>query len=201
MSKSKLTLYIDIDEVIAKFLDKLCSEYNYKYNKNIKISDIKTWSLNTYMDGDKAFEIINNPGFFGSLEPIEGAIETIEKLVNSDKYEVFIISSPSNEYSVYEKYKWIQQNLPFFDIRNLILVGNKGELLSRMGNDGILFDDCPEYIEKFNGMSVVMDRAYNKELIVGVDCDYRVSGWDEFYGIVKGLKGLKGLEILEGINK
>ena len=180
MSK-KLTLYIDMDEIICKFLDKLCSEYNNKYNKNIKISDIKTWSLNTYMDGDKAFEIINSPGFFGSLESIEGAIETIEKLVNDDKYEVFIISSPSNEYSVYEKYKWIKEYLPYFDIKNLILVGNKGDLLSRIGNDGILFDDCPEYIEKFNGVSVVMDRAYNQD----VKCDYRVSGWDEFYGVVE----------------
>ena len=32
-----------------------------------------------------------------------------------------------------------------------------------------------------------MDREYNKELIVGVDCDYMVSGWDEFYEVVKGL--------------
>jgi len=188
MSK-KLTLYIDIDEVIAKFLDKLCTEYNYKYNTNIKISDIKTWSLNTYMDGDKAFEIINSPGFFGSLELIEGAIETIEKLVNNDKYEVFIISSPSNEFSVFEKYLWIRKHLPFFDIKNLILVGNKGDLLSRLnGEGGVLFDDCPEYIRKFNGVSVVMDRAYNRELVIGMDCDYRVSEWSEFYEVVKGLE-------------
>ena len=185
MSRKILTLYVDMDEIIVSFLDKLCSIYNSKYNTNIKISDIKTWSLNTYMDGDKAFEIINSPGFFGSLEPIEGAIETIEKLVNDDKYELFIISSPSNEYSVYEKYKWIMRYLPFFDVRNLILVGNKGDLLSRMGNDGILFDDCPEYIKKFNGVSVVMNRAYNRELVVGVNCDYRVSNWDEFYEVVE----------------
>jgi len=191
MSK-KLTLYIDMDEIICKFLEELCSEYNYKYNKRIKISDIKTWLLNTYMDGDKAFEIINSPGFFGSLEPIEGAIQTIEKLINNDKYEVFIISSPSNEYSVYEKYKWIQQNLPFFDIRNLILVGNKGELLSRLDSDNsVLYDDCPEYIRKFNGVRVVMDRAYNRELVIGVDCDYRVSNWDEFYGVVEWIDNQK----------
>jgi len=188
MSRKILTLYVDMDEIIVSFLDKLCSIYNSKYNTNIKISDIKTWSLNTYMDGDKAFEIINSPGFFGSLEPIEGAIETIEKLVNDDKYELFIISSPSNEYSVYEKYKWIMRYLPFFDVRNLILVGNKGDLLSRLdGENSILLDDCPEYISKFNGVSVVMNRKYNKELVVGVDCDYRVSNWDEFYEIIKGL--------------
>jgi len=105
---------------------------------------------------------------------------------------VFIISSPMNEYSVFEKYKWIRKYLPFFNIRNLILVGNKGDLLSRIdGVNSVLLDDCPEYIRKFNGVSVVMDRAYNKELIVGVDCDYRVSEWDEFYGIVKGLELIK----------
>ena len=42
-------------------------------------------------------------------------------------------------------------------------------------------------ISKFNGVSVVMDRAYNRELIVGVDCDYRISGWDEFYEVVERL--------------
>ena len=192
MSK-KLTIYLDLDEVICKLLDKLCRIYNYKYDKNLKPNDIKTWSLNTYMDGDKAFEIINSPGFFGSLELIEGAIETIEKLVNNDKYEVFIISSPSNEFSVFEKYLWIRKHLPFFDIRNLILVGNKGELLSRIdtcednGNYNVLFDDCPEYIRRFNGVKVVMNRKYNRDLIVGVDCDFRVKDWDEFYEIIKGL--------------
>ena len=191
MSRKILTLYVDMDEIIVSFLDKLCSIYNSKYNKNIKISDIKSWSLNTYMDGEQAFEIINSPGFFGSLEPIEGAIETIEKLVNDNKYEVFVISSPSNEYSVYEKYLWIRKHLPFFDIRNLILVGNKGELLSRIdtcednGNYNVLFDDCPEYIRRFNGVKVVMNRKYNKELVVGVDCDYRVSNWDEFMGLLR----------------
>jgi len=30
-----------------------------------------------------------------------------------------------------------------------------------------------------------MDRAYNRELVIGMDCDYRVSGWDEFYEVVE----------------
>jgi len=55
MSRKILTLYVDMDEIIVSFLDKLCSIYNSKYNKNIKISDIKSWSLNTYMDGEQAF--------------------------------------------------------------------------------------------------------------------------------------------------
>ena len=186
MSK-KLTIYLDLDEVICKLLDKLCRIYNYKYDKNLKPNDIKTYSLSQYI-GEKGIEILKQPGFFRMLEPIEDAIETIEKLVN-DGNEMFIISSPMNEYSIFEKYKWVKEYLPFFDIKNLILVGNKGELLSMLdGEDSILFDDCPEYIRKFRGITIIMDRAYNKELIVGVDCDYRVSGWNEFYEIVKMVK-------------
>ena len=182
MSK-KLTIYLDLDEVICKLLNKLCRIYNYKYDKNLKPNDIKTYSLSQYI-GEKGIEILKQPGFFRMLEPIEGSIETIEKLVNNGN-EVFIISSPMNEYSVYEKYKWIQENLPFFDIKNLILIGNKGDLLSRInGKNSILFDDCPAYLREFNGIRIVMDRAYNRELVVGVDCDYRVSNWDEFYGVV-----------------
>ena len=187
MSKNKLTIYLDLDEVICKLLDKLCRIYNYKYDKNLKPNDIKTYSLSQYI-GEKGIEILKQPGFFRMLEPIEGAIETIEKLVN-DGNEMFIISSPMNKYSVFEKYLWVLTHLPFFDVRNLMLIGNKGDLLSRLDDENsILFDDCPEYVSKFNGMSVVMDRAYNKELIVGVDCDYRVSGWNEFYEIVKMVK-------------
>ena len=178
MSK-KLTIYLDLDEVICKLLD--------KYDKNLKPNDIKTYSLSQYI-GEKGIEILKQPGFFRMLEPIEGAIETIRKLLD-EEHNIFIISSPMNEYSIFEKYLWVKENLPFFDVRNLILVGNKGELLSRInGEDSILLDDCPEYISKFNGVSVVMDREYNRELVVGVDCDYRVNEWSEFYEIVERLK-------------
>jgi len=180
---NKLSFYIDMDEVTVDMLSYLCQEYNYKYNKNLKVSDIKTYSLKDYI-GNEGFEIINSPGFFANLKPIDGAIETMGKLVNDNRYEVFIISSPMNSHCAYEKYQWVQKYLPFLNIRNLVLVGNKGELLSRINSkNSVLYDDCPEYIDKFGGISVVMDRAYNQN----VKCDFRVSGWDEFYRIVEGL--------------
>ena len=132
-------------------------------------------------------KIFQKPGFFMSLKPIDKSIETIRKLID-DGHMVFIITSPMNEFSVFEKYLWCKEFLPFFDIKNLILVGNKSELLSRIdGENSVLFDDCPAYLREFNGIRIVMDREYNKELIVGVDVDFRVKDWDEFYDVVKGL--------------
>ena len=179
------TIYLDMDEVSVDMLSYLCYQYNNKFNKDLKVSDIKTYNLLQYI-GEEGIQLIKEKGFFANLKPIKNSIETIRKLID-DGHIVFIISSPMNEFSVFEKYLWCKKYLPFFDIRNLILVGNKGDLLSRINGGGILFDDCPEYIERFNGVKVVMDRAYNRYLIVGVDCDYRVDGWDEFYGIVERL--------------
>lgn len=173
-----LPIFLDMDEVICDFLNKLCLEYNVKFNKNIKVNDFKTWSLSSFM-GEEGYKIIKKPGFFSSLEPIEDSIQTIKTLLN-EKYEIFIISSPMNEHSVFEKYLWVKKYLPFFPIKNLILVGNKGDLLEKIDN-GILFDDCPEYINKFKGITVIMDRAYNRE----VNVDYRVNYWEDFYKIVK----------------
>ena len=175
-----------MDEVSVDMLSYLCYQYNNKFNKDLKVSDIKTYNLLQYI-GEEGIQLIKEKGFFANLKPIKNSIETIRKLID-DGHIVFIISSPMNEFSVFEKYLWCKKYLPFFDIKNLILVGNKSELLSKIdGENSVLFDDCPAYLREFNGIKIVMDREYNKELVIGVDYDYRVDGWDEFYEFVNGL--------------
>ena len=85
-----------------------------------------------------------------------------------------------NEHSVFEKYQWVKKYMTFFPIRNLVLVGNKGGILEKV-DKGILFDDCPEYLNRFKGISVAMDMPYNQ----GVNVDYRINNWNDFYDIVQ----------------
>ena len=175
---SKLPIFLDMDEVICDFLHRLCSDYNNQYDKNVKVDDIKSWELAPHI-GENGIAIFNQPGFFESLLPIENAIETIFKLQN-EKYEIFIISSPMNEHSVFEKYIWVKRHLPFFPIENLILIGNKGGILEKI-DKGILFDDCPDYLTKFKGLSVAKDMPYNQN----IQSDYRINNWNDFYSIVQ----------------
>jgi 5'(3')-deoxyribonucleotidase len=180
---SKKILWLDMDQVICDFLGKLCLEYNYLYNKNLKPLDIETWDLTSYI-GKENKTIFQQPGFFYSLKPIKDAIKTI-KLLKEDGNKIFIISNPPNEYAVYDKYRWVKEYLPFFDIKNLILIGNKEDLLTKInGNEDILLDDCPEYLHKFNGISVAVNMPYNQN----VNCDFRIYSWEEFYRLVKNLE-------------
>ncbi|MFA5558820.1 MAG: hypothetical protein WDA59_05095 [Methanofastidiosum sp.] len=176
MSKN-LPLFFDMDEVICDFLSKLFDTYNKIYNKNIKISDIKEWSLLKYI-GTEGIKLFEQPGFFSDLEPIENAIETIKILLKQNR-KIFIVSSPISEHCVFDKYQWVKKYMPFFPIANLVLVGNKGDLLTNIKN-GVLFDDCPRYLECFGGVSVCMDMPYNQ----GARCDFRVRSWEEFHNII-----------------
>ena len=173
-------IYLDMDEVICDFLEKLIKEYNSTYNKDIKKEDIKEWQLEKYV-GKEGIALFHKPGFFADLEPIDQSLEVIRLLQYLGK-EMFVISSPTNEHCFYDKYRWIKEYMPFFPVENLILVKNKGDLLSQI-KGGILFDDCPEYLERFNGVSVCMDMPYNQD----AKCDLRVEDWWEFYGLVRGV--------------
>jgi 5'(3')-deoxyribonucleotidase len=65
-------------------------------------------------------------GFFRNLEPIEGAIETVNKLIEYG-YDVYILTSPSvqNPLSYTEKREWIEKYLGLDMCYKLILSPNK----------------------------------------------------------------------------
>lgn len=87
-SKMKKTVYVDMDGVLADYLGR-CKELN--------------------IDPDEAKHY---PEFFISLKPIDGAIESINKLF--EKYNVFILTSASwsNPQSYVEKIEWIDKYIP-----------------------------------------------------------------------------------------
>lgn len=68
--------------------------------------------------------------FFANLEPIEGAIEAVRALIDSDEYDPFILSAPStrNPFSYAEKREWVEIHLGYDFCEKLILCSHKGLL-------------------------------------------------------------------------
>lgn len=68
--------------------------------------------------------------FFANLKPLDGAIETVKRLMESDAYAPYILSAPStrNPLSYAEKREWVECNLGFEFCERLILSPNKGLL-------------------------------------------------------------------------
>lgn len=173
-----MKIHLDMDEVIVDFLGDLLHQYNKRYGHNIKITDITEWELEKTI-GKEGTAIFRQPGFFRQLKPMPGALAAIRKL-HDDGHKIFIISSPQNAYSVFEKYLWVEEYLPYL-LSNLILTENKIDLI-RMLDYGVLFDDCADYLDAYFGVTVAMDMPYNKK----ANPTYRVKNWEEFLSIIKG---------------
>ena len=89
------------------------------------------------------------PNIFRSLNPIDGAISSVNKLLNSPKYEVYFLSTaPWNNPSAWtDKRLWLEEQFGDIINRRLILTHRKDLL-----NGDILIDDRPNNGAKdFNG--------------------------------------------------
>lgn len=86
-------------------------------------------------------------GFFILLEPIEGAIDAINKL--KEKYDVWILSRPSfpNMNCYTEKAIWIRKHLGYEMQKKLILAGDKSLLIG----DYLIDDTNKDGQERFTG--------------------------------------------------
>lgn len=112
-----LTVYVDMDDVLCDYSTKICE-------KKAKSS------ATPYPQSE--------PGFFRSLEPIEGALIAIEQLRSRKDIDLYILTAPStkNPLSYTEKRLWIEDKFGYEMTSNLIICSNKGLL-----KGDVLIDD------------------------------------------------------------
>jgi 5'(3')-deoxyribonucleotidase len=77
-------------------------------------------------------------GFYANLSPITGATESVQKLIDSEKFDPYILTAPStrNPFSYTEKRVWIEKHFGIEFTEKLIISPNKGLL-----KGDILIDD------------------------------------------------------------
>jgi 5'(3')-deoxyribonucleotidase len=122
------------------------------------------------------------PELYRDLEPIEGALVGMKKLVDAGHDVIIATAVPKCAGIAYHgKLEWIRRNMPWFNLNNFVSIQRK-ELL-----DGdLMLDDGPHFIEAWNKtgrISVVFDCPWNKE------CKslYRVKHWNEFLKLIEKL--------------
>lgn len=117
----KKLLYIDLDGVIADF-----------------ISAMHSHPLRKTPPYDEHPDTI--PNIFRNLEPIEGAIASVNQLLQSEKYDVYFLSSaPWNNPSAWtDKRLWLEEQFGDIINRKLILTHRKD-----LVKGDILIDDRP----------------------------------------------------------
>ncbi|TDF35204.1 hypothetical protein EYS14_21625 [Alteromonadaceae bacterium M269] len=113
MSQHKV-VYIDMDDVLC--------DYSAAFNQALKATPEVAYPQSQY-------------GFYANLLPIDGAIESVNKLISAEEYEPYILTAPStmNPLCYTEKRVWIEKYFGIEFTEKLIISPNKallkGELL------------------------------------------------------------------------
>lgn len=139
----KKTILIDLDSTLVDLTSKWLPLYNSKYGDNLKENDINSWDVSKCAkEGKLVYEVLNEPGFFKTLDPFPGAIDFIEDLNDTGNYNILIATHPvTNPQSWSDKYEWYLEYLGFLGKDNFAALKQK-ELIK----SDIYFDDNPGFI-------------------------------------------------------
>lgn len=190
--KSKLTIAVDMDEVLCHFVPKLIDFHNENYQTSIKFEEFHNYAFHRVWGGTPEETQVKVNLFFEShhfkqLPRVQNSYETLKKLKPHCKF-VIVTSRQTFLKEITEKY--IQEHFP--DIFDDILLGNhygetgtkltKPEMCQKVGAS-ILIDDSLLYANDCskNGIKTILFGHYPwnhttkelHELIV------RVRGWED----------------------
>jgi len=91
--------------------------------------------------------------FFSTLEPMPGAVSTLEKLTKN--YELLIVTAGTMfPNSCAPKIEWVKTHLPFFNHENVVLCSNKSLILA-----DYLIDDQYKHLEHFTGKGILFSSS------------------------------------------
>lgn len=171
-------LAFDLDGVVANFYERLLEIYNERHSPPIKEEDLVMYSFADLFDpptSTNLIEIFNEPGFFLSLRPLPGALETIYHLLDAGCVIEICTAPPhssvdntqirGNPLAVVEKLDWVAATIPPLQ-GNVTVTSNKFYMDTDM-----LIDD--HYMNIYHwckrhpkGIGYLVNQPWNQRLIL-----------------------------------
>ena len=150
---------IDMDDCINNFLSYLCKVYNQRTGEHIIPSQIKDWSIEKYM-GQEGIDIIKEEGFFYDVPEKRRSVSTLKDLIESTKYDVYIITACGSTRELQEKIDWFDRFLPTFNKDKIIKCQEK-EII----RGSVLIDDKYDNLKACEPFMhcIIFDMPHNRE--------------------------------------
>ena len=181
--ETKLTVLVDVDDVINNLCQTWIDWLNEKYEKDVQYDDIDQWNMNKYYP-DLTEEEIRSPlfeeEFWRKVLPRFDAIKYLNLLIE-EGYEVYLVTS-SYYQSIVPKYEnLIRRYYPFIDWEHIIIAYKK-----QMIKGDVLVDDGVHNLEGGTYMKILMTAPHNKDYDTAANGMFRANNWGEIYAIIHG---------------
>ena len=179
-----MVILVDMDDTIEQLLKAWLAVINQKHGRNVECEDIVDWNMALAYPGlthEEVYDVIKQPGFWGSVEPIPGAAEALQRLIAAG-HEVYIVTATDYE-SVPEKmgdllFRWF----PFLSWDHVIITSNK-----QMIRGDVLIDDGIHNLEGGEYAKILVTAPYNRDYDAEAHGMIRVHNWTEIEEAIRRL--------------
>lgn len=167
-----MTIFVDMDEVIADAYQAHIDIYNKEFNAQLKAEDCfgkEVWQCVPEEHQQTIKDHTYRDCFFKDLSIIADSQEVLKAL--SEKHDVYIASAAMEfPQSLREKSDWLDKHFPFISWQKRILCGDKHVL-----KGDVLIDDRSKNLAPFSGRSIMFTSPHN----VNVSNFERADSWKE----------------------
>jgi len=183
----KLTILVDIDDVLNNLLDRWVALLNKKYNLNANAQDLKVWNVQGIyptLTVEAVYRPMYENEIWAMLSPRPTSVEYIKKMID-DGHDVIIVTA-----AVYQtlpaKMDWLFAAFPFLSWDNVIIARRK-----QLIKADVLIDDGIHNLEGGAFFKILMDSPNNRHYDAAANGMVRVHTIKEAYEAINKYLGDK----------
>ncbi len=180
-----MIILVDMDDTIEQLLQAWVRGVNERYGCNATYDDVTSWDVSAAFPGltrEQVYAIPTETGFWAKVEPIPGAAESLQRLMDAG-HEIFIVTATPDD-QVSEKmndllFKWF----PFLSWDQVIITTRK-----QMIRGDVLIDDGVHNLEGGTYRKILMTAPHNRNYDAEGNGMIRVHNWEQVEDVIREIE-------------
>ncbi len=184
-----MRILVDMDDTIERMLTAWIKRLNDRYGTSVTYDDIVDWDVSRAfpeLTREQVYGIEHEPGFWRTVEPIEGAPEALKRFIDAG-HEVYIVTATEYSTLAEKMDDLLFKYFPFITWDHVIITSHK-----QMIRGDVLIDDAVHNLEGGDYAKVLFTSANNKLYDAEANGMSRANNWAEAEAIIERLAA--GLE-------
>ena len=179
-----MTIMIDMDDTIEQLLRAWIKGVNERYECSVSYDDCTDWDVSApypELTREQVYAIPDEPGFWGTVEPIEGAADAIRHFMDAG-HEVYIVTATPYIHIPEKMDDLLFRRFPFISWDQVIITSRK-----QLIKGDVLIDDGIHNLEGGDYIKILMTAPHNRGYDAEANGMIRAHDWRQIEDIILGL--------------
>lgn len=180
----KLTILVDMDDVMEDLLPAWIAVLNKRCGKNVFIGDVTEWNFDNLYPELTSLEIrsvLSDYDVWSMVRPKSGAPEFLKRIMD-EGHNVYVVTAAHPDTMPYRWSEVIAEYFPFIKATHIISCYHK-----QMIRGDVLIDDGPHNLEGGEYFKILMDAPHNRAVDERGIGAVRAKNWQDVYEFIQKL--------------